>query len=100
MTIKAAVCYRYNWNGDNRKIYAYLEDGVVTCKDHNDESQGSYQLVDGQLLGPGPLSLARRNGVAAELLRVIQPSNHPEGDPNVVADIDPSVYEEIAKVEE
>ena len=100
MNIKAAVCYRYSWNGENRKIIAILEDGIVTCTDGNGDSQGSYQWADGQLLGSGALSLARRTGVAAEIVRVIQPSNHPAGDLNVTADNDPQTDAELAGISE
>ena len=89
----AAVCHRYIWQGETRKIYAFLENGIVTCKDGDGSSLGSYEFSGDALLGPGPLSQTRRNGVAAEIVRVIQPSNHPVGDPNVVADSDPQMAE-------
>lgn len=89
----AAICHRYNWQGEQRKIYAFLENGVVSCKDGDGSSMGSYEFSGDALLGPGPLSQTRRSGVVAELLRVIQPSNHGPIDPNVSADSDPQTAE-------
>lgn len=100
--IKSSICYRYSYKGETRKVYAVLENDFVTTRDHNGADLGTYAFTENaegglpaQLLGSGALSLARRNGIVALLLKVTSPSNHPEGDPGVIADNDPDVDSEL-----
>ena len=91
--IKAAVAYRYVEQGEQRTIYAFLENSVVVCKNETGNSLGSYEFSGDSLLGPGPLSLDDRNSVIAEIIRVIQPGNHIPGDPSIIADSDPQTVD-------
>ena len=66
--------YTYTYRGTPRRIYIEREGDVVTAQRYEDgvltDDLGVYEIVDGAIVGPGPLAASQRVAIAGLLLPV------------------------------